>query len=87
MHVHNSISLIVSGSKSCSEWAVDWNLMVVGSKTMSMGVSVVDKSALKHLVVGSLNSWNEVSRSKSCLLSLCMEILGISVECESSNLL
>jgi len=64
-NVHDTITLVVSGTQSCSVWTVDRNLMVVGSKTMSMGVSVVDKSALKHLVVGSLNSWNEVCWSKS----------------------
>ena len=50
-NVHNTITLVVSGTHSCSVRAVDWNLMVVGTKTMSMSVSVVDKSALEHLVV------------------------------------
>ena len=29
VHIHNSVTLIVGGSKSSSVWAVDWNLMVV----------------------------------------------------------
>lgn len=40
--IRNSVSLIVGGSKLSSEWAVDWNLVVVGAKTMSVGVSVID---------------------------------------------
>merc|ERR1719362_778213 len=40
-NVHNTITLVVSGTQSCSVRAVDWNLIVVGSKTMPMGISVV----------------------------------------------
>jgi len=86
VQVHDSVSLIVSGSKSCSEWAVDWNLMVVGSKTMSVGVSVIDESSLQHLAVRCFNAWNEMGRSKCGLLSFRVEVLRISIQGKLSNL-
>lgn len=64
VRIHHSVALVVCRSESCSIWAVNWDLVVVGSETMSVGVSVVDKSSLQHFVVRCLNSWNEVSWSK-----------------------
>jgi len=60
--------------------------MVVGSKTMPVGVSVIDESSLQHLAVGCFNAWNEMSWSKCGLLSLSVEVLRVSIQCKLSNL-
>lgn len=38
-------------SEASPIWAVDRNLIVVDSKTMTVGIGVVEESALKHLVI------------------------------------
>jgi len=40
--------------------AVDWDLIIVGTKSVSVGVGVIQKSSLKHSVVAGLDSWNQV---------------------------
>ena len=44
-----------------SVWAVDWNLSVVTTESVSVSIWVREKSSLKHLIVGSFNSWNEMT--------------------------
>lgn len=39
---------------------VDWDLVVVSTESMSMGVWVREESTLEHLTVGGLNSWYEI---------------------------
>lgn len=85
--IHDSVALVVSMSQFSSVRAVNWDLMMVRSETMSMGVRVVDESALKHLAVGGFNTRHKVSWRESRLLSLSMEILWVPVEGEPSNLL
>ena len=50
-NIHDTITLVVGRSHSCSVWAVDWDLVVVGSKSMSVSVRIVDESSLKHFAV------------------------------------
>ena len=49
--VHDTVTLVVGRTHSCSEWTVDWDLVVVGSESMSVSIRVVDESSLKHLAV------------------------------------
>jgi len=60
-NVHDTITLVVCWSQSSPVRAVDGNLVMVGAKAMSVGIGVVDESSLKHLAIGSLNAWHEVS--------------------------
>ena len=59
---------------------------MVGSESMSVSIRIVNKSSLKHLAVGGLNTWHKVCWGESGLFSLSVEILWISVESKSSNL-
>ena len=47
---HESISDIVCTHASTVR-AVDWNLIVVGAKSVTVSVRIVQKTSLKHLVV------------------------------------
>ena len=63
-----AIPLIVGNSSSVG--AVDGNLIIVGTESVSVSVGVREKSALEHLVSRELNAWDNVSRGKSGLLNL-----------------
>jgi hypothetical protein len=83
---HGAITDIVS-TEACSKWAVNWDLLVVWSETMSVGVWVVEESALEHLVVGWLNSWHQVRWGEGDLLGFGMVVLWVTVESDSADLL
>jgi hypothetical protein len=40
-------------------------LVVVGAEAMSVGIRVVDESALEHLAVGCLDAWDKVGWGES----------------------
>lgn len=54
---------------------------------MAVCVRVVDKTALKHLVVGWFNTWDHVSRGECRLLCLGVIVLWILVKNELSDFL
>ena len=70
-----------------SVWAVDWDLLVVWSKSMSVSIWVIDESSLEHLAVGCLDTWDEVGWGEGGLLSLSVEVLWVAVQGDLSNLL
>lgn len=85
---HGSITLVVWAADGLSSvWTVNGDVVVVGSKTISLRIWVVDESSLEHLVVGGLDSWHEVSWGESNLLSFSMEVVGISVKGQLSDFL
>ena len=57
--VHGSISDGVDNFGAVG--AVDGDLLVVGSESVSVGVGVGEESSLEHLIEGGLHSGNEVS--------------------------
>ena len=63
VYTHWSVSLTVVDSGSVR--AVDWDLVVVGTKSVSVGVVVRKKSALEHLIETRLNTRNSVGWCKS----------------------
>lgn len=65
--------------------AVDGDLLVVGADTVSVGISVVQESTLEHSVERGLNTWDHMGRGKGNLLSLSVEVLGVTVQSELSN--
>jgi len=65
---------------------IHWNLGVVCSKTVSMGVDVREKTPLKHLVWRRFNARNHVCRSKSHLFNFRKVILWVSIKSESTHL-
>lgn len=85
---HDAITLAVWASESLgSVWAVDGDVLVVRLETVSMGIGVVDKSALEHLVVAGLDTWDEVAWGEGNLLSLGMVVVWVPVEGHLSDLL
>ena len=81
---HTPVTDVV-GAKTRSVWAVDWNLIVVNSQTISVGVRVVQKSSLEHLVHRGLNTWNHMGWGKSTLFGFSVEVLWVSVKHNLSN--
>ena len=83
VHSHGPISLIVVHSSSV--WAIDGDLVVVGTKSVSVSIRVREESSLEHSVVGGLDSGNQVGGSESRLLSLGEVVLGVLVESHFSD--
>ena len=54
-----TVSLVVGNSGSVR--AVDWDLLVVLAESISVGVWVGEESSLEHLIVGWLDTWDEVA--------------------------
>jgi hypothetical protein len=84
VNAHGTVTDHVSSTSAVG--AVDRDLLVVGTKSVSVGVGVGEKTSLKHLVKRSLNSGNQVRGRESRLLSLSVEVLGVTVEDHSSNI-
>lgn len=66
--------------------AVDGDLLVVGSESMSVGVGVGEETSLEHLVKRCFDSGNQVRGREGGLLGLGMEVLGVTVEDESADI-
>jgi hypothetical protein len=80
---HGAVSLIISNSSSVG--AVDGDLVVVGTESVSVGVGVREDSTLEHLVIGELNTWDDMGWGEGNLLNLGEVILRVSVKIEFSN--
>lgn len=78
-----TVSLVVS--KSSFVWAVNGDLIEVGSESMAMSIRVGEKSALKHLVIGGFNSWHHVGGSESALLNFSEIVVGDLVKDQLAN--
>ena len=84
VHDHWTITSHVV-TQSSSVRAVNWDLVVVGAKSVSMSVRVVQKSALKHPVIAWFDSGHQVRRSKCGLFSLSVIISGVAVQHQLAN--
>jgi len=80
---HGSITLVVVNASAVR--AVDGDLVVVGAEAVSLGIGVVQESALEHLVEGGLNSGNHVGGGESDLLSFGVEVFLVAVEDELTD--
>ena len=45
-NVHNTVALVVGGTHPCSIGAVNWDLVVVGPKSVPVSIRIVDESSL-----------------------------------------
>ena len=84
--INSSSTISNIRSNSSSIRAINWNLFVVLSESVSVGVWIREKSALKHLIVGWLDTWHQVAWSESRLLDFGVIVLWVSVEGHLSNL-
>lgn len=62
---HETISLTVREPDSVR--TVDWDLGIVDTESVAVGIRVGEKSALEHFVFRRLNTWDEVAWSESRL--------------------
>lgn len=65
---------------------VDGHLIEVSTESMSVSIGIREESSLEHLIIGSFNSWNEVSGGEGSLLNLSEPVLRVSVENELTDL-
>lgn len=75
---HGSITLRVVDFSSV--WAVDWDLFIIGSKSVTMSVRIREETALKHLIERWLHSRHQVSRGEGGLFSFSKVVVNISVQ-------
>ena len=73
-----AISLI--GGNSSSVRAVNGDLVVVGTESVSVGIGVREESSLEHFISRGRNARNNVGWGKSRLLYLSKVVLGVLVE-------
>jgi len=76
--IHETITMVIIWSGS--EWAIDWDLVIVNSKSMSVGVRVGEKTSLKHSVSRGFNSWDQMSRAESRLLNFSEVVFWVLVQ-------
>lgn len=82
----DSHSAITLEGVECFERSIDRNLLVVGSKTMTMGIRVREESGLEDRVDGGLNTRHQVRRRKGNLFNFRKIVLRILVEGEFAKL-
>lgn len=83
VHSHWSISKV--RVQLASQRGIDWNLGIVGTETMSMGVIVREQSTLQHLIGRWFNTRNEIGRRERRLLRLGKIILRITVQYHATH--
>jgi hypothetical protein len=82
-YIHQAISFIVSYFHL--KGTVNGDLVMIGTKSMSMCVCVWEESSLKHFVVSWLHSRHHVSWTECRLLYLWEIVLRVPVEDHLSN--
>ena len=75
---HRSVSNTVVNFSSVG--AVDWNLLIVSSQSVSVSIRIGEESALEHLIEGRLDSWDQLAGRECRLLGLSKVIFNVSVE-------
>jgi len=78
--IHDGWTISLHVGDSSSVRAVDWNLLVILSESVSMSVWIGEESSLEHLIVGWLDTWDKVAWSKGGLFDLSKVVLWVSVE-------
>lgn len=78
--IHETISHV--WVEDTSNWAVDWNLLVVDTQSVSVGVWVREQSGLQHWVSRWLHVWNSVTWREGSLLDISEVVLWVLVQNE-----
>lgn len=79
VHSHSTVSDVRSVHLR-SNRTVDWDLGVVGTQSVSVGVWVREQSRLQHRVGRGLLVWHSVGRRESSLLNLSEVVLRVLVQ-------
>lgn len=80
-----TIALVVG--HGCAVGLVDRELEVVGPQAVAVCVRVGEKAALEHLVVGDIDTWDEVSGGEGDLFDFCKVVFGVAVESHFADFL
>jgi len=83
--VGNSCTISNIRCNSSSVWAIDWNLLVVLTESMSMSIWVGEESSLEHLVHGWFNTWDQMTWRECRLLCFSMVVFWVSVQSHFTN--
>jgi len=84
LNVHGTVTNVV-GSHAGTVRAVNRDLLVVGSKSVTVGIGIVQETALQHLVHGWFNAWHQVGWSEGNLLSLSVVVSRVPVKGDCTN--
>ena len=68
------------------EWGVDWDLLIIDTKSVTLGIWVREQTGLKNWIGRWLNTWNKVGWCESNLLDLGVVVLNVLVQCPLSDL-
>jgi len=68
VHIHGSITQVVGTPNLIG--TVNWDLSIIGTQTVSVGIGVRKQTGLQHLVGAWFDSWNHVGRREGDLLNL-----------------
>jgi hypothetical protein len=81
---HGAITDVVVSHLS-SVGAVNRNLLVVGAKSVTVGIGVVQETSLQHLVHAGFNTRDQVGGGESNLLSLGVVVSRVPVKGNFTN--
>jgi len=82
---HESISNSVLDSDSVG--AVDGDLVIVSSQSVSVGIRIGEESSLEHLISRGFNTWDHVRGREGGLFDISEVVLRISVQDHLTNFL
>lgn len=66
--------------------AVDRDLLVVGTESVSVSVGIREETSLQHLIERSFDSGNQVRGREGTLFGFGVEVLGVAVENKSADI-
>merc|ERR1712008_618057 len=84
IYCHWSVSLIALGL--CTVRTIDWDLQIICTQAVTMGVGVREQSSLQHFIGTGFDSRHQMGWAKSQLFNFSKIISWIAVECQFASL-
>merc|ERR1712172_90854 len=84
INCHWAVSLIALGL--CTVGTIDWDLQIICTQAVTMGVGIREQSSLQHFIRARFNSGHQMGRAKSQLFNFSKIISWIAIECQFSSL-
>ena len=69
-----------------TSWTVHWYKVMIDTKTITLRITVGEKTSLKHLVGRETDAVDDICRIKGSLLNLGKEILRITVKFKDTHI-
>jgi len=76
--LHETISLSIDDTASVG--AVNGDLLIVNTESVSVGIGIGEKSSLEHLIGGGLNAGNHMDGGEGRLFDFSEIVVGVSVQ-------